>query len=387
MIPKRHLLWDLARFRERSLSEDTSTLSEVAAAYGLGARWRCRPAGDGLSSKTYVVTSERGSWILKQYREKIQPYEIAYIHSLLLELERQGFPAIRLVPTMSGQDHPIIEGRHYALFRYESGYRGDWFMMMKQLRHRHIQQAATTLARLHRATAGMVLSGRRNRGYKATTGKERWDAYDAYPSAWSEVANVLVRPQSKAPAIPLSQVEGIAAKMAGLAKAEQQRDLLPVCITHGDYGPWNLLFQPIGFVKCTIDFDDVSLEERVEEVASSLLAFTSVRRADTLRLEDAQVFMRSYQKENPLTTEELECLPEALNRHFLKRILIVAETCAEFQREADYSKLSSVLHWLNWMDSPASQVVRAACSPIQGKPPFAQLDGRSVGRLTDARGQ
>jgi Ser/Thr protein kinase RdoA (MazF antagonist) len=334
-----------------------------------------------------VVAGEHGRWILKQYREQTQPYEIAYIHSILLHLERQRFPATRLVPTLSGQDHAVIDGHHYALFRYEPGYRGDSFMMMKQLRHRHIRQAATTLARFHRLTAGLAPSGRRDRGYKAATHKERWDPYDAYPSAWFQVANVLARQQSKGSPISLARVDAIAARMAWLAKAEQQRDLLPLVITHGDYGPWNLLFQPIGFVKCVIDFDDVSLEERVEEVAASLLAFTVTRRARTASLEDAQVFMRAYHEENPLTTTELECMPEALNRRFLKHILIMAGTCAESQREADSAKLSNLLRWLNWMDSPAALLVREACSPIQGEPAFAQLGGCSAGEFRDARGQ
>jgi len=364
LIPKKHLVWQFIRTGERSFSEDTSLLDRVVDLYALGRKWKCRPAGDGLASKTYIVTSGQGKWVLKQYRKQIQPQAISFIHSLLLQLEEQKFPASRLNLTPNGQDYVTMDGNCYAMFYYAPGYRSDGFVMTKSLRYRHIKQAGAALGRFHCLTADMMLHGQRNHGYKTTVSRERWDSYDDYPDEWSELVTQAIQLRNREPLIPDTISKHIKDKMVNLVRTENERALLPITITHGDYGPWNLLFRPLAVLNSVIDFDDVSLEERIEEVAASILPFAAVRSNDRLNIEDGRVFLESYHQEYPLTLDELQALPRVLERYLLKRALTILRRYIVYGRKGDEKKMLDVVSWLDWMDPSGLMILQKLTSTI-----------------------
>lgn len=364
MIPKKHLLWQIVRSKERSNFVDTSVLVQVAGLYGLGReKWDFRPAGDGFASNTYVIRNGLGKWVLKQYREQFQPQAIIFIHSLLMQLEQQGFPASRLNFTPSGQNYVEMNGCCYAMFYYDPGYRGDLYMMTKSLRHRHIRQAGTTLARFHWLTANMVLNGQKDHGYKTKESHERWDSYDDYPNRWSELAKA-IQPKARGPLITDVVSGRISDKMGKLAQIEKRRVLLPISITHGDYGPWNLLFRPFATLSSVIDFDDVALEERIEEVAAGILSFAG-KPKNWLNIEDARVFLESYHQVYPLAPDELQALPSVFERHFLKRTLVISKRFITLGRKEDQEKFLNMVSWLDWLESSGGATLRELITSLE----------------------
>lgn len=364
MIPRKVFWSQFIRSKVRSLHEDTSALDRVTDLYGLGGKWKCRPAGDGLASKTYILSSRKGKWALKQYRKEIQPQAIAFIHSILIQLEQLGFPACRLSLTPDGQHYVMIDGYCYAMFDYESGYHSGWFAMNKALRHLHIKQAGAALAHLHWLTADMVLQGHGNRGYKTAESRERWDSYSDYPDEWSELITRAFQIRNKEPLIPNTISKHINDKMVNLFQGENERALLPISITHGDYGPWNLLFRPFSGLISVIDFDDVSLEERIEEVAASIINFAADKSNNRINLEDGRVLLESYHQEYPLTLDELRALPMVLERYLLKRALTILRRYIVSWRRADYKKLLNIISWLDWLDSSGIVILQEMTASI-----------------------
>ncbi len=364
MIPRKQLLWQCVRSLVRSYRENTSILDTVVDLYGLERGRVYRPAGDGFSSKTYIVKNRQGVWALKQYRKQIQQQDVLFIHSLLAQLEKGTFPSSRLCLTPDGHDFVAMNGHYYALFGYESGYRGDLFKMIQPLKQRHVKQAGIELARFHRLTENMILPGRRNQGYKAVRTSERWDPYDGFPGEWRELVSRSLQIKDEDTMVSDAVSKYITGKLTDLAQKKKDQPLSAVSVIHGDYGPWNLLFRPFAVLNSIIDFDDVSLEERVEEVASSLISFASDKSRNKINIEDGRAFLEGYHKEYPLTPVELQALPGALESSLLKRALAILRMYVQLRQKADRQKLFGTIYWLNWLDNSGFTVLQKITSPI-----------------------
>lgn len=376
MIPRPGFLRQLIRAGRRVHGDELLPLDQVVARYDLGEKWRARPVGDGVSSKTFILSNERGTWTLKQYRREFQPPAVLFIHSLLCWLETQGFPAPRLRLTRDGQNYVALDGTCYALFTYAVGYRADWFLMPKSLRHRHIEQAGATLARFHLLTANLELPGHRAQGYKTVRSDERWDAYKGYLDRWVELTGRMPAPGDGGPLFSDATRDHIGRRLAELVECEEGQPMLPVSIIHGDYGPWNLLFGPLAVLGTVLDFDDVHIERRIDEVVASLLCFAG-RPDGSMRLEDAHMFLHAYQSIGALNAEELQKVPIALEHHLLERVVTITGRIMNASSNRDRQKLRRVIASLGWMETQGRTILRTMTETLSsarsGLEPYEHL--------------
>jgi Ser/Thr protein kinase RdoA (MazF antagonist) len=158
------------------------------------------------------------------------------------------------------------------------------------------------------------------------------------------------------PLFPDTTSKQIEERLVELVHAEYKNPLLPINITHGDYGPWNLLYGPLAVLKAVIDFDDVMLEERIEEVAASLISFSGKSNI-SINLDDGREFLKSYHNEFPITVEEIRILPWALERYLLKMVMKIARRYKISASTVDHNKLVMMVAWLEWLEEQGHTIL------------------------------
>ena len=94
-------------------------------------------------------------------------------------------------------------------------------------------------------------------------------------------------------------------------------EIVPV---HGDYNPWNLLFNQSDEVAAILDFDNCDMGPHLHDVAEMLITFSymdyqndstnfSAPRRVGLDQNTASLLLKSYRGVRPFTAAELRCLP------------------------------------------------------------------------------
>ena len=94
---------------------------------------------------------------------------------------------------------------------------------------------------------------------------------------------------------------------------------LPSQPVHGDYSPWNVLFEADGSIAAILDFDNCDFGPVIHDVAEGLVTFCAVRyRQDSTNFagsptcwdfDRGREFLASYERIRPLSAVEVACVP------------------------------------------------------------------------------
>jgi Ser/Thr protein kinase RdoA (MazF antagonist) len=351
LVPRPGRLYRSIKARLRPCDLGAQTLAEISRIYGLGQLRRCQTPGAGRKSMVLILTGERGKGVLKRFREGKPLPAVLFVHSVLARLRELDFPALRPRLTQDGRDLVSLNGYHYALYEFMSGYRyTDFYVMSKSLECQYIARAGAVLARYHRLMADFLPQGRLASGYKALGTKERWDTYSWYRTEWNRLtAQPTLRRDGRQLFSPATACY-VERKLAGLDQGEREQPLLPVTVVHGDYGPHNLFFGPGATFRSVLDFNAVRLEQRIDEVAAGLRRFAGLS-SGGLDLDKARVFLEAYQAVTPLTAEELERLPYVFTRIRLRGLVKGLSVYQDTGSRLTRYNIRDALAWLDWLDT------------------------------------
>lgn len=296
-----------ARARLDAPSVDPLDAAEILLRYGLVARGRPRNLALANRSRTVEVRSDRGSVVLRRYRDAWELPAIVHEHSILAHLERERFPAPRLLGTTVGSTIVEHRGARYAVFRFDPGRSPGGIVLPRSRRARLIDAMADRLAALHETLAGVAPAGRHHLGLDPGTGTPRADL------AWH--VRTLERLAASPPANGDAEQEAwdalrrrIPQLVDDLASAHSALVGVPLStlVIHGDYGAHNVLLRRDGTI-AIYDFE---------------LARTDVRLVDLVivlgRLgSDAPRFLERYRARVPDVSGELRSLPAVWRYHRL----------------------------------------------------------------------
>jgi Ser/Thr protein kinase RdoA (MazF antagonist) len=229
------------------------------------------------------------------------PDQIACSTALQERLRLAGLPVPRLLPTDRGDLWTVIGEESYVLFDFSHGRRYEG--LPDQL-----ESAARTLARLHRAAVTVP----------GAPGESVFGLARDHLALLAHLTSADGRDMGTAPALLAALVAEAAdrASAAGFAG-------LPAVAVHGDYNPWNLLFEESGEVAAVLDFDNCDVASRLHDLAEALLTFCVLEyRADSTNFAADQPaipdgdrvrrFLSAYLGEAPLSPAERACLPWAV---------------------------------------------------------------------------
>jgi Ser/Thr protein kinase RdoA (MazF antagonist) len=350
LIPRPNRLYHRIKARLSSCAGDVPVLDEISRMYGLGRLWRCQLPGAGRNTETVILISERGKWVLKQYRKGTQLPSVVFIHSVLARTGELDFPAPRLKLTEDGKDLVALDGHYYALLDFLPGYRySDYYVIPKLLRRHYIERAGTVLARYHLIMTDFLPQGHRAEGYKSLGTKQRWDDYSWYCDEWNKRAALAARQGNGAQLLSPTRAAYIEKRLSELDDREKEQPLLPITVIHGDYGPYNLFFGSDSTFKAVLDFDDVRLEQRVDEVAASLRRFAGLS-VGGLDPENARIFLDAYGAVNPLLAEELAQLPCVFQRIRLRGLVKALRRYQDTGNSLARYNVHHAISWLDWLE-------------------------------------
>lgn len=157
----------------KNTSFEIPLIKEILVKYDLDLIGTPKSAIGGSRNKTYIIDTTRGKKIFKRYKESLGKSTIIQEHSILNYLASIGFPAVRLIPTVSGETLLHYDKQRYVLYHYVNGFMLYDYMLFPSTKKKYIAMAGRLLGRLHNALKDFIPQGYNPDGFDRKTG-ERW---------------------------------------------------------------------------------------------------------------------------------------------------------------------------------------------------------------------
>ncbi|MBN2563336.1 MAG: phosphotransferase [Phycisphaerae bacterium] len=342
----------MPRQREQFTSEE---LAIVLSNYDLGIVGGVRefPRGSHAAAKM-VITTDKGKYLLKRRpKTEVDPYRVAFSHSLQSFLASRNFPLPHLIGTREHNNSMLKMGNSiYEVFEFIDGEPYDSGLVATY-------QSGKTLGLYHQLV----------REYEPEWDPPHGHYHDSKSvrAFFKPLAETLVKTPSvrgkKQDLIELLKL--LRSAYTGAAKAANDLGMpkWETQIVHSDWHPGNMLFDK-GHVVAVIDYDAARIQPRVMDVANGCTQFSFVAggrdlstwedRTDHLR---AKRFLRGYDEMNLLSKAELEAVP------FLMQEVLIAQTIPPIIRtggtfaELDgFGFLNVVLRKVQWLQENRSRL-------------------------------
>ena len=365
LLPRPYKLYNIISAECRSVPIDRAQVNKVLAAFDCGQLKSYRQLAIGPSRSTNLVLNmSSGLKILKQYRSDMSLQDITYEHSVLKHLAIHDFPSPRLIQSREGSTYLEVDGRYYALFDFISGFSYDDYFFPRSRLKFFLTEAGKTLARYHQIVDGLVPDGRKLDGF-TPDGLRRWRDQGWYLDIFvaSEALFKARGAKSGLSRFFLDNLVRLKQCYIDLNQAlAQSFGSLPKLVIHGDYGPYNLLFNQEALV-AVLDFECVHLDLRAIELITALIRFAS---SDTkLDYDQARIFFKAYISQCPLPASEIELMPDLFR---VEKLRVLACLLQEYFDLADLLMLHyarRLILWIDWMAKNGVDLVQVLLECIE----------------------
>jgi len=310
------------------------------------------PKGSHAAAKM-VVTTTTGKYLLKRRpKGEVDPYRVAFAHSLQRFLASKNFPLPHLIGTRGENNSMLKWGNSiYEVFEFIEGQPYDGGLVATY-------EAGKVLGLYHR----LVLD------YQPTWDPPHGHYHDSksvYVSL-KPLGEALLR-RSSAQGRRAELIEVLKRLRGAYAAAAQAANALGLPqwdtqIVHSDWHPGNMLFEN-GHVVAVIDYDAARIQPRVMDVANGCTQFSFVAGGRDLSTWEARTdhmrvrrFLRGYDEMNILTKAELRAIP------FLMQEVLIAQAIPPIIRTGTFAGLDGfeflkiVLRKVDWISENLNQL-------------------------------
>ncbi len=255
-------------------------LRAFAALYEIGEVLSCKGIAEGVENSNFLVTTERGNFILTLYEKRVDPRDLPFFIALMEHLARHGVACPTPVRGRDGIALRELCGRPAALVTFLAG------MWPRRILPFHCAALGRALAALHRAGASFGMT-REN---------------DLSVAGWRRLFESC---HLRAAEVQPGLAEELAAELAWLETA-WPRDL-PTGVIHADLFPDNVFFRDRE-LSGLIDFYFACTDFLAYDLAVCLNAWCF--EADgSLNVTKARLLLDSYRRKRPLAAAEFAALP------------------------------------------------------------------------------
>jgi len=255
-------------------------LRAFAALYDIGEVLSCKGIAEGVENSNFLVTTERGNFILTLYEKRVAPRDLPFFIALMEHLARHGVACPTPVPGRDGIALRELCGRPAAIVTFLAG------MWPRRILPFHCAALGRALAELHRAGASFRMTRANDlavAGWRSLFESCRIRAAEAQPGLAEELAAELV-----------------------LLETLWPRDL-PMGVIHADLFPDNVFFRDHE-LSGLIDFYFACTDFLAYDLAICLNAWCF--EADgSFNVTKARLLLDGYRRERPLGPGELAALP------------------------------------------------------------------------------
>jgi Ser/Thr protein kinase RdoA (MazF antagonist) len=310
------------------------------------------PAMQGATSRP-VIEIGGARYVMRRQLPDLTENDTRFRHAFMRHLTDAGLPVPALLPRPDGTTYAVVEEGIYELQEWRDG---QPYVSDGPASDARLAAAATMLGNLHQAAADFQ--------WQQHTWPEERSGYGLAQAYIERIGSAARRD-----GLPSAIANGLAHIAEACAeRCQSAADALavepgpPQLHIHGDYQAHNLAFDPSG-ASAIYDFDAARWDQRILELAYSLLYFTGCRWDDTtpltLPLVDdgldvlrVHTYLGAYGREAPPATGEGKLLADALALVFP---VVFANGIAEdvvfpedFEGVPDEE---GVLARMNWADS------------------------------------
>ena len=255
-------------------------LRAFAALYEIGEVLSCKGIAEGVENSNFLVTAERGNFILTLYEKRVDPQDLPFFIALMEHLARHGVACPTPVRGRDGIALRELCGRPAALVTFLAG------MWPRRILPFHCAALGRALAVLHRAGASFGMT-REN---------------DLSVAGWRHLFESC---HLRAAEVQPGLAEELAAELAWLETA-WPRDL-PTGVIHADLFPDNVFFRDRE-LSGLIDFYFACTDFLAYDLAVCLNAWCF--EADgSLNVTKTRLLLESYRRKRPLAAAEFAALP------------------------------------------------------------------------------
>lgn len=295
--------------------------------YDLGQLRSICAAAHGLVNETAFAETSSGRYVIRRNQRRLGKASLTLRHQLHAWLSTHDVPCPRLIPARSGETAIEIDGRIFEVSTFIEG-----------------EEYHATCAR-QSAGAGAVLAGY----HRAVI--DFPEHADHLPPRYSTsilpgmIERLIQRDMLGDLTAQLSWYDRRASDL-GKHLSDASYEALPQRLIHGDIHPDNLLFCGDRVV-ALLDFDQVTIDARIVDLADALVAFAPGRPPQNwspwgvyegpLDPGRAKLLLEAYEAITPLSRAERSALPIILQVLYmqgnLRRVLSTSEADPDYHIE------------------------------------------------------
>jgi homoserine kinase type II len=283
-------------------------LRAFVARYDIGEVLSCKGIAEGVENSNFLLTTERGNFILTLYEKRVDPNDLPFFIALMEHLARHGVACPTPVRAQDGIALRELCGRPAAIVTFLAG------MWPRRVQPFHCAALGKALATLHRAGAAFGMTRPNDlsvAGWRRCFESCRTRADEVQPGLAEELDAELVRLESSWP-----------------------KDL-PVGVIHADLFPDNVFFRDRQ-LSGLIDFYFACTDFLAYDLAVCLNAWC-FETDGSFNVTKARLLLDGYRRERPLDAAEFAALP-VLARGSALRFLLT--------------------RLFDWLNQPAGALVR-----------------------------
>jgi homoserine kinase type II len=255
-------------------------LRAFIALYDIGEVLSCKGIAEGVENSNFLVTTERGNFILTLYEKRVSPEDLPFFIALMEHLAHHGVACPTPVKARDGFALRELCGRPAAVVTFLAG------MWPRRIQPFHCAGVGAALAILHRAGASFGITR----------------ANDLSVTGWRSLFEAC---SDRAAEVQPGLATELEAELA-LLESAWPRDL-PTGVIHADLFPDNVFFRGHD-VSGLIDFYFACTDFFAYDLAICLNAWCF--EADgSLNVTKARLLLDGYRRARPLAAAELAALP------------------------------------------------------------------------------
>jgi homoserine kinase type II len=255
-------------------------LRAFIALYDIGEVLSCKGIAEGVENSNFLVTTERGNFILTLYEKRVAPQDLPFFIALMDHLAHHGVACPTPLRARDGEALRELCGRPAAIVTFLNG------MWPRRIEPFHCAEVGSALARLHLAGAGFAMVRRNDLGV----------------SGWRRLYEAcLERAGELQPGLAAELGEELA-----FLEAAWPRELTPGII-HADLFPDNVFFRDHA-LSGVIDFYFACTDFLGYDLAICLNAWCFEPDL-SFNVTKARLLVGHYRAVRPLAAAELATLP------------------------------------------------------------------------------
>lgn len=317
-------------------------VEQILASYAIGELRSMTTATRGYVNETAFIQTTEGRFVMRRSHRRLNDDQQRYRHNLINWLHQHDFPVATLIPARDGDTLQVRKGRYIEVMEYVPGSDFD------PDNPDHMQSVGQVLARLHNLTSD----------YPSET--EETPARYVPENALRLIEILLERDVMGELTEPLGYYDRRAARLRRVLSEETYANL-PKVIIHGDVHRDNFLFDG-GGIAAVLDYDQVSLQSPMSDLADALVAFASEPKTKNmvntwgvftgpLNVEATLPLIVAYHEMRPLSHSDLEVLVQTLEVIWLHGELARVVSTPEGAPEYHDAVLLQGRQLLDWLDA------------------------------------